>query len=126
MEELAIPIFRKCYDLYKTFYGCRSTAPKQDRFTLWQRVETVTLAVIEHLLLASQRGGQAKREPLEQASVELNLLRLLVRLAKDTRVIDLKRYAQIQQSIDEAGRMLGGWLRSISVGNSRQPYSRNP
>lgn len=86
--------------------------PKADRYMLWQRIEWATLTVIEQLLLAGQRGKEAKHAPLEQASVQLNLLRILIRLTKDTKIIDLKKYALIQQDIDEIGRMLGGWLKS--------------
>ncbi len=113
MEELDIPIFSKTYDLYKALHALRNTVPKIDRHALWQRIEQTTLHVIEHLLLAGQRSKEAKHTPLEQASVHLNLLRILIRLAKDTKSIDLKQYARIQQHIDEIGRMLGGWIKSI-------------
>ena len=114
MEELEIPIFKKAYELYKTLYGLRGGVPKQDRYALWQRIEQTTLTVLQHLLRGSQRRA-GKAEPLEQASVELNVLRVLVRLAKDTKVIDPKKYVSIQQTVDEIGRMLGGWLKSLAV-----------
>lgn len=113
MDELNVPIFGKAYDLYKAFHLQRNGVPKQDRYTLWQRIETAGIALIELLFLAGQRRGEAKREPLEQASVTLNLLRVLIRLAKDTKTIDLKAYAEFQVTIDDIGRMLGGWLKSV-------------
>ncbi len=112
MDELDVPIFKKTYDLYKGFHALRNTIPKADRHTLWQTIETTSLSIIEHLFLAGQRALDSKHIPLEQASVQLNLLRILVRLTKDTKVIDLKKYTQIQQDIDEIGRMLGGWIKS--------------
>lgn len=77
--------------------------------------------MIESLFLAGQRSKEAKCTPLEQASVQLNLLRILVRLAKDTKAIDLKKYAQIQQIIDEIGRMLGGWIKSTKASGGMPP-----
>lgn len=121
MEALDIPIFQKTYGLYKTFHALRKDVPKADRHGLWQRVEETSLKIIERLLLAGQRSGETKKAPMEQASVELNLLRILLRLAKDTKVIDLKKYAQIQQSVDEIGRMLGGWIKSLRPENGRPP-----
>lgn len=76
--------------------------------------------MIESLFNAGQRSGEAKRTPLEQASVQLNLLRILIRLAKDTKAIDLKKYAHVQQIIDEIGRMLGGWIKSVKSSNGPQ------
>jgi four helix bundle protein len=121
MEELDIPIFKKAYELYKSLYELRNGVPKQDRHALWQRIEMTALAIIEDLLLAGQRNKQGKSEPLERASMRLNLLRVLLRLAKDTRVLDIKKYANLQQTIDEIGRMLGGWIKSLRVPNDKAP-----
>lgn len=116
MEELEIPIFKKAYELYRTIHGLRGGVPKQDRFTLWHRMEDTVLACMEDLYSASQRRG-GKREPLEQASIKLNLLRVFLRLAKDTKVLDVKKYVGLQQAVDEIGRMLGGWLKSAATEN---------
>ncbi len=122
MEELDIPIFKQAYELYALLTGFRSLVPKQDRHGLWQKVEETALSIVEYLLTASQRGKEAKREPLERASVRLNVLRILLRLAKDTKAIDAKKYAQSQQIVDEIGRMLGGWIKSTrSSGSALSP-----
>lgn len=114
-SELDIPIFKKSYDLYKTFYGYRTTVPKQDRYTIWQRCDTAMLDMIGGILQASQVTKHEKVAILEAVSVNLNLLRVLIRLAKDTRAIDTKKYIVMQEMIDEIGRMLGGWLRSSKM-----------
>lgn len=121
MDELNVPIFAKAYDLYKLLSSFRSTVPKHDRHGLWQRTEQQSLFVIESLFLAGQRNKDTKSVPLENASVQLNLLRVLVRLAKDTKAIDLKKYTQVQQIIDEIGRMLGGWIKSTKPSNGTPP-----
>jgi hypothetical protein len=112
MKELDIPIFAKAYDLVKKLYELRSSVPRQDRYALWQRCENLLLEILEGILLAgSLRKGQ-KLEPLEKVSIKLNVLRIFLRLAKDVKVIDLKKYAQIEEIVDEVGRMLGGWIKS--------------
>jgi len=50
MDEFDIPIFKKTYELYKTFYGFRNVIPKQDRYTLWQRCENLILDILENIL----------------------------------------------------------------------------
>lgn len=123
MDELNVPIFAKAYELYKLLSTFRSGVPKHDRHGLWQRTEEQCLSIIESLFLAGQRSKDAKCTPLEQASVQLNLLRILVRLAKDTKAIDLKKYTQLQQIIDEIGRMLGGWIKSVKSSGGMPPPS---
>lgn len=56
---------------------------------------------------------KAEKLPILRAvSVKLNLLRVFFRLAKDGKVIDLKKYMALEETVDEIGRMLCGWMRS--------------
>lgn len=113
MNDSDMPIFKKTYDLYKTFYGYRLSIPKQDRYTLWQKCESLLLEVLEGILLAGQQFKAEKVPTLERASVNLNLLRVFVRLVKDVKALDSKKYVIIEANLDEIGRMLGGWLKSM-------------
>ena len=112
MNDFDIPIFKRAYDLYKTFYGYRTTVPKQDRYAIWSRCEGVILDVLENILLASHTPKFEKAPMLERASVKLNFLRVFIRLMKETRVLDTKKYLALEETVDEIGRMLGGWIRS--------------
>lgn len=115
MDEFDIPIFKKNYELYKSPNGMRATIPKQDRYVVWQRVENTNLDLTELLLHATALYKTEKLPLLDKASVKLNLLRVLIRLSHDTKAIDGKKYTTIQQQIDEIGRMLGGWIKSIKA-----------
>jgi hypothetical protein len=112
MNDNDIPILKKSYDLYKLFHEYRRVIPKCDRFTVFERSENLILQIIEILLEAgySQHGNKATA--LETASTKVNLLRFLIRLMKETKSLDAKKYVTLQTVIDEIGRMLGGWLRS--------------
>lgn len=113
MEEFDIPIFKKTYDMYKTFYGYRNLVPRQDRFALWQRTENAILDMLEAIMIAGQKRKQEKSLFLEKASSKLNLLRVFLRLMKEVKIIDNKKYVALEESVDEIGRMLGGWLKSV-------------
>lgn len=112
MDDFNIPIFKKTYDLYKTFYSYRGTVPKADRYTIWQRSEEMLLDLFKEILLASKSQRMEKVAILEHASTNLNLLRVFLRLMKEVKTIDNKKYITLESSVDEIGRMLGGWLRS--------------
>ena len=113
MDEFDIPIFKKSYDLYKTFYGYRNLIPKQDRYTIWQRCESSILDILEGILSVSHVQKTEKLSILEKTSTKLNLLRVFIRLMKETKAIDNKKYTAIETIIDEIGRMLGGWIKSM-------------
>ena len=113
MEEFDIPIFKKIYEMYRNFYNFRSSIPKQDRYTLWQKCENILLETLENILLASQMSKEEKLPTLEKASLNLNLFRIFIRLAKEVKAIDNKKYLLLQENTDEIGRMLGGWIKSV-------------
>ena len=112
MTDADIPILKKAYDLYRTFNEYRRLVPKSDRFTIYERSEGAILDMVECILEAGYSKSSDKVAILERASMKLNLLRFFVRLMKETRSIDAKKYTTLQTHIDEIGRMLGGWIRS--------------
>jgi hypothetical protein len=112
MNDLEIPILKKSYNLYKDFYNLRLSVPKQDRYTLWQKCESLLVEVLEGILFASQQTKSEKLPTLEKTSVRLNFLRICIRLMKDVKAIDGKKYIIIEANLDEIGRMLGGWIKS--------------
>ena len=112
MNDLDIPIFKKSYDLYKDFYNLRLSVPKQDRYTLWQKCESLLIEVLEGIIFASQQSKSEKLPTLEKTSVKLNFLRVCIRLMKDIKAIDAKKYIIIEANLDEIGRILGGWIKS--------------
>jgi len=114
MNNNDIPVLNKSYELYKLFHEYRKVVPKQDRFTIYERSENVILGTIELLLEASYGNKERKVILLEKSSVKLNVLRFLIRLMKETKTFDLKKYTNIETLIDEIGRMTGGWIRSMN------------
>lgn len=115
MNDFDIPIFKKSYDLYKLFIQYRKLVPKQDRFTVFERCECAILDVLEAIMQASGEQRKEKLPALERASLRLNMLRVFIRLMKDVKTIDNKKYIALEAPIDEIGRMLGGWIRSVKT-----------
>jgi hypothetical protein len=109
-----IPIFHKTYDLYKTFYEYSVHFPKKDRYTLGQKIENNILELLELVVLASQTEGAKKLNTLKSASVKLDMIKILVRLCKELKAIDTKKYLSLSLLLQEIGKMLGGWIKASS------------
>ncbi|MDD2731915.1 MAG: diversity-generating retroelement protein Avd [Candidatus Pacebacteria bacterium] len=109
--DFDLPIIHKVYDFYNLFYRYLETFPKKDKYILGQKCENIILDILELIFTAAQTKQENKLDLLEKASVKLNILRIIVRLAKDIKVLDFKKYLTIQKNIDEIGRMLGGWIK---------------
>lgn len=112
MNDSDVPILRKIHELYKTFHEYRTVVPKSERFSIFERSENVLIDILEYVLEASYVSRDRKVLLLDRASVKLNIFRFFVRLMKESKTLDVKKYTLLQSIIDEIGRMLGGWIRS--------------
>lgn len=109
-----IPILQKTYDLYKLFYQYSLNFPKKDRFGIGQRCENQIMDLIEAIIRASKARRESKQALLYDISTQLDTLKIFIRLMKELSILDIKKYTQIQQYIQEIGKMLGGWIKSLN------------
>ncbi|MBM3559756.1 MAG: diversity-generating retroelement protein Avd [Alphaproteobacteria bacterium] len=83
--------------------------PRAQKFLLGDRIQETALDALERLIEATY--DRERRAPLRQANLALEKLRFLLRLACDLRCLDARRYEYAARSLDETGRLVGGWLR---------------
>jgi hypothetical protein len=98
--------------------------PRDQKFVLGDRIETKLLEVQESCLRAYY--GREKRAHLIEANMTLEITRHLVRLAHALRLLSHHTCAVISEQVDEVGRMLGGWLRSLSGGKDPARWGERP
>lgn len=108
-----IPIIIKLRELYKLFYGYLALFPKKDKYTLGGKCELYAIATLELLLAAGSAAKEEKRALIRQANVKFDALKIFLRLAHELKLLDNKKYLILQTHIQEIGRMLGGWQRSL-------------
>ncbi|NJL77060.1 MAG: diversity-generating retroelement protein Avd [Saprospiraceae bacterium] len=88
--------------------------PRSQKFLLADRIQVQLMEVLEMLLEAYYTKGEQKKNLLYKVNIALEKMRYQIRLAKDLRCIDLRRYEYIQSKINEIGQQVGAWLKSIS------------
>lgn len=84
--------------------------PRSQKFMLGDRIQSTALDVLERLIEASY--SRTRDRHLADANLGLEKLRILMRLAKDLRHLDARRYEHAARAIDEVGRMVGGWIKA--------------
>lgn len=103
----------KTYDLLKWLMPAVSKFPKDKKYTLGKRIEDKLLDILELLLHANY--SKIKLEILKKANIELEVFRHLIRLSYDLRFINFRKYGFISRSINEIGRLIGGWIKQQSI-----------
>ncbi len=80
---------------------------------LGRKIEKTILEVLEYISNAEYTDKKKKMILLNKASIKLDFLKILVRLLNDTKSINQKKYILLEDSLQEIGRMIGGWLKSL-------------
>ena len=104
-----LKIFVKVYDLIGYLHQEIARFPKSEKPVLGRRIYDSILQILEYIITANEET--IKGLYLKKASVELEKLRIFIRLASAFHLISIKKYGIISERIDEIGRMLGGWIR---------------
>src|SRR6516225_7531921 len=90
--------------------------PKSHKFTIGERIETTALDVLEALIEATYT--RERTQHLRAANLGIEKLRFLLRLAADLRLLDRRRYEHAARSLDETGRLIGGWVKADAIARS--------
>jgi hypothetical protein len=114
-NEFNIPLLHRIFEFYKLCYQYIQLFPKKDKYTLGQKIENLILDVFELIFLAANSRKEEKSNILQKTSLKIDLLKILIRLAKEIRALDIKKYIQLEQELQEIGKMLGGWMRSLKL-----------
>jgi len=88
--------------------------PKSQRFVLGQRIENCLLDILEDVIRLIAQNFE-NRTLLEELNIRVDKLRILVRMAKDLKFINVKRYEFFAERIVEIGKMIGGFKKIKNI-----------
>lgn len=71
------------------------------------------IAVLELLLEAGSAPKAEKLVVTRKASVKFDTLKIFIRMAKDLKLLDTKKYIELEKYLQEIGQQLGGWQKSL-------------
>jgi len=86
--------------------------PKNARFTFGQRVDNLTLDSLQQAVRALRSpAGKGRQDALHELDLCLEQLRVLWRLVAQRGWISQQQLLHVQGWLEEAGRMVGGWMK---------------
>ncbi|MBM4038874.1 MAG: diversity-generating retroelement protein Avd [Planctomycetes bacterium] len=112
----------KWYEVVKWLLGRVDAFPKNQRFIFGQRLADHAIGILE--LLVEAAYSPAKAELLRRANRELEVLRWLIRLARDRGLFTARQFEFTCISLTECGRMACGWRALRCDGAKAGPADR--
>ena len=107
------PVFQLIYDVLKEVHLARRRFSKIEKYTLGEVIERSGLDVLVAIIEAGQMKHEWKIPAIERSLLSLEKMKVVLRLAYDLKEVDERRFILIQEMLAKAGRMLGGWRKSI-------------
>lgn len=105
----------------KSLTSWQTQCPKVHKFTIGTNVVSKAHKLLELFLKGNAARGYKRLVILNEASLELDMLKIFIRLAKDTHAMTDKQYVHQQGQLNEVGKMLGGWIKDCSPDTKRPP-----
>jgi four helix bundle protein len=105
-----LKLYQKMYDLILYSFPIIDRFPKKQKFVLGQQIENCMIEITKLIVHANKL--KSRRSKLFEIDIELEKLRLLVRLAKDLGFMSIKKYGNHAEKINEIGKILGGWMKA--------------
>jgi four helix bundle protein len=103
------PLLIKTYDFLHWLLPATEKFPRSQRFVLAQQLQQAAFHFYE--LIIAARRVRPNGDLLKQAGIELEKVRLYLRLSHDLAYLGMKQYRHAAQLTTEMGRLLGGWMK---------------
>jgi hypothetical protein len=105
-------VVSKAYDFVLWLLPKAEKLPRSYRFSVGERLVSHGLDLL--LVLVESAYASNKAGLLQEANRNVNGLRYLLRLSKDLRMLSVDAYGFAAENLDEIGRMVGGWQKSVA------------
>lgn len=106
------PVFARCDELVVWVMRVTVRYPRPYRAALGKATQEAALLLQRQLIAAARRRD--KRSAIQAADEALHELRILLRQGLTLTLISLGQYEHAARLVDEVGRLIGGWRRSLA------------
>lgn len=106
-------ILNKIKEGYLAWMGIVPHIPKTARYTLGARIENKFLDLLELAYISYFSEKEKKAEKISECIFASDILKFLISTAWNGKFIANKQYEDIAVRLDEIGKMLWGWRKSL-------------
>ncbi|MEK7629580.1 MAG: four helix bundle protein [Patescibacteria group bacterium] len=100
-------------EIYRLWDEFKNHFTKKHKYTLGGKIDQYFLDTIELLFVASYLSKEQKIPYLKKSGIKLDLLKFLLQISWELKVLDNKKYITLSGKLEEIGKMLGGWVKGI-------------
>ena len=112
MKKEDLMILQKTYDMTHYAYGALRQFPKSERYALAADIKSSMHQLLQLIIRANKKFH--KKTTLQDADIEIDVLRHFIRLSMELEFLTFKKYEYWSKLINEIGKMMGGWIKATT------------
>ncbi len=107
-----LPIYKATYDLLLAIFQFVKDFSKEYKYSVGDAMKKETMELMTLIYRANTHSD--RRKTLLDARERLEVIRLYVRLMKDLKQINIRKFTLLNASIENVSRQLSGWIKVTS------------
>jgi len=105
-----LPVYKATYDLLLGIFKFTKDFSKEYKYTVGESLKKETIELLPLIYRANTK--YKKTDILQIAREQIEVIRLLIRVMKDMHQINMKKFVQINQIVENVSKQLSGWQKS--------------
>jgi hypothetical protein len=104
-----LPVYKVSYDLLTQIFELIKWFQRDYKYTLWESIKKEILNLI--ISIYKTNSHIQKLEHIQSARESIETVRILIRLSKDLKQINLDKFIEINKMIESISKQLSAWER---------------
>ncbi len=88
--------------------------PRTEKFNIGNEYKNMMYIMLEDVMMLGKIGMEEKLDYINKIDARINVQRVFLRIMKDNRWIDEKKFSYSMSLLDELGRIVGGLLKAYA------------
>ena len=106
-----LPVYKDSYDLLLLVFEVVKKFDKQYKYTLWDKIKNEIIELITSIYRANS-SFENRWTNIKKSREQIEVLKLYIRLSKDLKIIDIKKYANISLKVESLSKQLFAWWKA--------------
>ena len=115
----APPVLFKTRKIYSYWLKLYRKIAKPERFGIGERIDKLFLELLDLINSSQYSSGTDKILYLEKSIAQIDKIKFFSEIAWENKLMTPREYVELLEGLQNLGKELGGWKKSISIKTSR-------
>jgi hypothetical protein len=118
-----LPVHKLAYNLLLAIYDKTKLFTREHKYTLGEKLKNETLELLINIYKANKSKQTTRLQYIDTARQNIEVVRLLLRVAKDLKIIGIKGHVALNVQVEELSKQLSSWQKYTAGAHTKEPKS---